>query len=274
MIYNPNETWDYEELAPAINPDRVSDKNLRSLKDSKLIVCCAFCALVFSLLLFFVGNTVLTWSFLALIVVLLCGEVLALTMPYSIWQRSVANCVRSDGSWSSGRAKVEKASQARFKRNLVFVLLLVVTPSLFGLWVFNRQVIPIGIGAEALSSMNLDLDQWKSDLHGEEQRFDQWQESSAVAGAIGSEQHKRALWRSWPLIVAGMLVWCAAACTFVARYYIYCLGQFKRSVHARATNYRMHQMENQSRRKPKPDVRARTAKDGSGAKSGSGQPCS
>ena len=222
----------------AINVDRVPREQLAKLKDPLHLASLLFCVFLFAVLLYATGNTILTWSVFAVCSILASSEVLTLAMPRSVRARSVANCVRGDGSWSSGRASVEKHALSRLRRNLVYVMRLCAIPSMFGLWVFNREVIPIGLGVEALASVSSDPDQWKSALREEEQRFDRWQKSSTLASSVDVSQHKRALWESWPIVVLGGVLWLVLVFTVVAKYYIYCIRKFRQSVCSRANDYR------------------------------------
>lgn len=234
----------YPEVMSAINVDRVPREQLAKLRDPLQLVCMILCMAVFAGLLFTIGNTILTWSVFVLGMILLCGELLTMALPRSLWGRSVANCIRVDGSWSSGRTSVERMSLSKFRLNLVFVMLLCAVPSMFGLWVLNRDVIPLGLGIDAMGAMSVDADQWKSNLRGHEQQFGRWQKSSSLASGLDADQHKRVLWHSWPLFVAGGILWCIAIFTVVAKYYIYCLRQFKASVYSRANEYRWKDLSN------------------------------
>ncbi len=245
MTNGSHKSFSAPELMSAINAGQVPCEKLAKLKDPQQLVCIAVCMAVFAGLFLAIGNTVLTWSVFVLGAILFCSEVLTLSMPRSIWNRLVSNCVRGDGSWSPGRTSLERKSLSKFRLNLVFVMMMCVLPSLFALWVFNREVIPIGIGVDALGSMSADADQWKSNLRAQEQHFERWQKSSLFASGVDVHQHKRALWDVWPFLFAGGILWCILMFTVVAKYYIYCIHKLKESVYSRANDYRWRDLSRQ-----------------------------
>ena len=198
----------------------------------------AICFVLFAVMFSFVGNSLLVWLLMAFLLILAVGEVLIRNVPRSILNRAVENCIRMDGSWSRGRQSVERVSLSRLKGNLVFVMFLCVAPSLFGLWVFNREVIPLGLGVDAMSSIKFDSDQWKAQLGDQERQFDEWQRTTAASKGMSAQQHKKLLWFTWPAIVALALMWIGVMALVISRYYVYCMRKYHQSVYSRASDYR------------------------------------
>ncbi|QEG23668.1 hypothetical protein [Mariniblastus fucicola] len=249
-----------QELNSAVNTKSIPSKFKHSWGST---LHCAVATILIAtsvLLLISVGNSVFIWLLLAAGLIFLCSEILAAAMPSSIKQRSIANCVRADGTWSMGRASNERASLSRFKSNMAFVIFLFVAPSLFGVWVFNKEVIPLGIGAEAISSINVDPNTWKNSLQDDEQRFNKWQKSTTLTSRLDTNDHKQFLWNSWPFFLLGVFIWCGVMVTMLSKYYLYSLRKLKESVYARASDYRWRDLSRQPMIDEHPKRRSRGQK--------------
>ena len=170
------------------------------------------------------------------IAVFFCAEVLVHNLPKAI-QRSIQdNGRRADGTKSSRRARIEEKAVRKVARDIVFALVLVLVPTNLLLWYVNSEVIPLSIGFDAIASMRSSEAEWKENLRDEERELDRWAESRRLSTADLS-QRKQTLWRSWPLILVGAVVWGGVSFSAFAVAYWHSLRELKASIEYRAEKY-------------------------------------
>ncbi len=177
----------------------------------------------------------------ALLIELLIGiaatEVLVHNLPSAIRSGIADNCRRANGRWSHRRARIEDRAVRKLRWNILYALLLVAIPLNAILWYVNGEVIPVGIGWDAVASIRLDSP-WKENLRDEEADFDHWSRAKGLT-VTEAETRKRILWRNWPTILAGLMASGIAAFLTLGAACFFALRELDSSIQYRAQQYRM-----------------------------------
>lgn len=183
------------------------------------------------------GNHLITWVLFSTTAIWLMAELLTVSIPKSIVELQFKNCIRLDGSWSNGREMIERLSVRKFRRSIATILFMLGMPTLFGLWITNREVIPLSIGVDAVTSIRGSQESLKANLDDEVKEFDRWHRESSKAKLFSADVQKRFLWKSWPLffIVAG--VWMSIVATVISRCYLSGLKEYRQNVMSRGKDY-------------------------------------
>jgi hypothetical protein len=169
------------------------------------------------------------------LVLLISAEVLTRNLPSPIVKAMNSNCQRHDGSISPKRTNVEQRVLRKLRRDFLWLLACVMAPSLFLVWFVGSQVVPLSIGASALTSMSSSRSEWKAKLSDEAIEFDRWKEKAQLFG--DGETHKRFLWRYWPLIVIAGIAWFATSFVILKTGYIRLLRQASHLADKRGGHY-------------------------------------
>ena len=177
-----------------------------------------------------------TIAIIELVVVYIVVTTLATRIPAAIRKGMERNCKRSDGSLSPGRVSAELAAVRKLKSDLLFTVLLLLIPTNILLWYVHNEVVPLSLGLDAIASFRVDEDEWKSGLADEEQDFDRWAKSKGVFPTT-RENHKRLLWRLWPMLIIAGLVWVVIAFRVLAFAYQHSLKELQTSINIRAQHY-------------------------------------
>lgn len=179
------------------------------------------------------------WQYTAVIVlaglILVCNETLIRSLPKGILRQLEKNCIRADGSWSERRADFERRVVKKLHRQTLLLLCAIVIPSLFLLWIVDRQIAPLAIGTQAISGYNVSPESWKANLVDDEQRLDTWHQGSMLFR--DSESHKQFLWRNWPMIVGAGIGWLVFCGILLKNGYLYLLKEVNSAAHHREHFY-------------------------------------
>lgn len=184
------------------------------------------------------------WHYAAILAglgsVLICTEILTRNLPKGISQQMENNCIRADGSWSNRRADFEKSVARKTFRKILVLLLVILIPSLFLLWLFDQQVAPISVGAQALAGYEVSEADWKANLTGAEQSLEKWHHRSIWFRNV--ESHKRFLWRCWPLLIGGWIFWLGLCCLILRNGYLSILKKVNSDAKYREHLYRQRDL--------------------------------
>lgn len=197
------------------------------------------CVIASSIAALSLGSHWLTWALVTLVLITFSAVLIVNSIPSTIARLQLSNCFRRDGTWSKGRASIEKRSRATLRWNLCFGITLVVLPSLVGLWLIDQHVIPLSLAADSAMSLRMNEEQSRANLKDEEQKFEHWHKSSSamLSTGLGVDQHKRLLWKSYPLIIVGGVIWALICFGALTQFYIYLLNQLQINARSRANSY-------------------------------------
>ena len=137
---------------------------------------------------------------------------------------------------SARRARIEEKAVQKVRLDVLFALLLILLPNNLLLWYVNSEVIPLSIGFDAMASIRSSDARWKDNLRDEEQDLDRWAESRSLSPS-DLKQRKQMLWRYWPLILVGGVIWIAVSFSAFALAYWHSLRELKSSIEYRAEKY-------------------------------------
>ena len=168
-----------------------------------------------------------------------CIEVLARNVPSSIARLQKSNCFRQDGTWSKRRAKIEESGRTKLRIELGKACLLVALVTNIAGWFVHREVIPIPVAAEALSSFRMSETDWKDQLSDDELRLDNWLSSSAHLSPSEALTRKRMLWRGWPVALLAAFLWLAGCVAYVTSAYRHALNELRASAKFRSEQYQL-----------------------------------
>ena len=147
-------------------------------------------------------------AFIELVVAYFVLQMFTTNLPTAIRRAMDRNCVRADGSYSSGRAAEERAAVGRLKNKVLFAVILVLIPTNALLWYVHHEGVPL----------------------------------SRPAVQTESEPQIRLVSREWSLILGGAL-WIVIALRIIASAYLHSLKELHSSIKIRAEQYRIHDLE-------------------------------
>ena len=177
----------------------------------------------------------LTFLF-ALQAVLICAvaELLVQKMPTQLREKSEANCLRINGSWSNRRAAVERRAKSRMRYDLLAVLVMV-TLAGDGLAIVVNEIIPIPMAAKAMQLFDLNPGVWKENLRASrvDEEFEHWSMQNAPLDHASVKWKQEILWTSWPVVALVGFLWLLGSFAFVKRSYLYVLQEFAAGVSVR-----------------------------------------
>ena len=103
------------------------------------------------------------FALLFLTVLIFLGQLIFL-IPKSSVQAVRANCRRSNGSWSSGRAKIELVEIVDVSGNLLMGFIIMLAMIIGPLFVVHNYIIPIEMAADIFGAFSLDAEEWEANI--------------------------------------------------------------------------------------------------------------
>ena len=169
------------------------------------------------------------------VIIYAVAELLVQKMPARLREKSEANCVRMNGSWSNRRAAVEHRAKSRMRDDLLVVLVMVALAG-NGLALVLNEFIPFSIATKALQLFDLDPGVWKANLRASsvDDEFEQWSNQNAPLDRANVKRKQQILWSSWPAVAVAGFLWLLGSFAFVKRSYLYVLKEFAAGVSQRA----------------------------------------
>lgn len=191
------------------------------------------------------GNHLVSWLLFSVTAIWFMAELLTISIPKSIVELQFKNCIRMDGSWSNGREAIERRSVGKFRYSIATILFMLAFPTLFGLWITNREIIPLSIGFDAVTSISGSREDSKANLVDEGKAFDRWHGDLSSSRRFSADDHKRFLWDSMPVffVIAG--VWALVVATIISRCYLTGLKELRKNVLSRGEDYYWRDMSRQ-----------------------------
>ena len=190
----------------------------------------------------------------ALQAVLICAvaELLVQWMPAQLREKSEANCMRMNGSWSKRRAAVERRAKSRVRYDLLAVFTMVVLAG-NGLALVVNEIIPIPMAAKAMQLFDLDPGVWKENLRASrvDEEFEQWTMQNAPLDHTSVKRKQEILWSGWPLVAFIGFLWLSGSFALIKRSYLSILKEFAAGVSERTESNlaldiaRWHAMEDE-----------------------------
>ncbi len=198
----------------------------------------AFVALmcVGSLLLF--GESWVTLFVIGISTIFVLSELLVAMLPSRIRGDIQKNCIRLDGSWSRRREHAEMFALDKLRWDIRCMLALLLVPTFLGLWLFDRQVMPISLGIDSVLAFEMDGNKHRENLEVVEDSFNK--EMSENLGFGDRTQHKQALRDFWPAIILGWMFWFAFCWYAIQACYIRELRELVKAISNRRWEYRLY----------------------------------
>ena len=122
---------------------------VRQLSTLLIVSALIYVGLLFANLLSGVVSTWVTWAALTACMIVGASVILCVLTPKSVLKLQFQNCIRLDGSWSQGRQNAEATKQLKLFREIVFAITVVVVPTIFTLWIVNRDIVRQSLKGQA-----------------------------------------------------------------------------------------------------------------------------
>lgn len=186
------------------------------------------------------GESWLTLILIEATIVFVSIEVLVGNLPRMIHKILDSNCRRRDGSWSKRREQIELKAVKHLRWDLGVVIVMILAPTTFMIWIVDREVVPLSIGVDAMLSFAPSNAKWKAELVDEEIRFDKWKKNTG--NRMNAETHKRAIWQCWPLLLLAGVGWLAACCAVLKMTYLGMLKEMLSKARLRREQYMLYDL--------------------------------
>ena len=233
---------------------------VRQLSTLLIISALIYVGLLFANLLSGVVSTWVTWAALTACMIVGASVILCVLTPKSVLKLQFQNCIRLDGSWSQGRQNAEATKQLKLFREIVFAITVVVVPTIFTLWIVNRDIVPIDIGVKlAADKISRPANQQANIDAMAKESINNWYDNKLTSKPGGRKNYRGWLKNLSPFMLIAACLWFFGCVLFVGKFYIYSIDQLRRSAITRGQAYYWRDLGNQSeqirerptKRKPK-----------------------